>query len=69
MSDTVIACPECDSTQLDRITTHPRINWTCRECLARFRSPVKRPPKIGGDHSSGLARKLIDMDLERVADE
>ena len=66
-SQTVRACPECDSTGVTatvRDTTDS--DYYCRHCSARFDSPVERE-RYAESGLNGLARKLDDADPDAVS--
>lgn len=73
MSDTVKACPECDSTNNQRLThstssasTHD-FNYSCRDCGHRFHQPVEREPK---GHQNTIRKDTLAARLEAAnADE
>lgn len=65
-TDTVMACPECDSCYIERVSVESA-EWYCRECESHFDDPTKRPAKVTPrDCRSGLARKLADADPNEV---
>ena len=76
----VDACPECDSTQIERRVGDPRApggrgeapprlpKWGCGVCGAAFDTPVTRPSRRtpGGGLNHGLAKRLADADPDEV---
>lgn len=64
MSDTVDACPECDTTSgLFSLTAG---GHGCRECGARFETPTERPAKRTTNTRKGAARLLADANPDEV---
>ncbi|MFC7175241.1 hypothetical protein ACFQL0_21275 [Haloplanus litoreus] len=56
MSDTVQACPECDSAVVyERADADPA--WICYECDAEFDEPVERPSRAPGVTDSADAEE------------
>lgn len=54
---TVDACPNCDSSHVERVTRDPNVSHRCGDCGKRFDEPVERealhskppdPHTIGG---------------------
>jgi hypothetical protein len=63
---TVIACPECDCSQIQRRTDALRGRstdgeWYCEDCQIYFDEPTERAPR-GYQPVHGLAAKLDAMD-------
>ena len=71
-SDEVLACPECDSSDIkgrkwrSRPDGSPSEAWYCTTCGDHFDEPVIREAQAPGRNPSGLAKKLWDMDPDEV---
>jgi len=66
-SDTLLACPFCDSAHIEK-SGAPSMDgggrtpeWTCRGCSLRFETPHRRERK-GTATLSGMAGRLEAMD-------
>lgn len=74
MSDTVEACPECDSVNLRNTVGHylgddaGHDGNACNDCGATFSEPKEREQKNSGDPRSGIAGKLSDPDVRDASD-
>jgi hypothetical protein len=69
MSDTITACPECDSCSIKprnpgKPSSPPShtTNWYCNECGAQFDEPVERARHTKAGGRSGLARDLVEAE-------
>lgn len=70
MSDTVAACPECDTTSaIYTRDDDPRRTYRCRECGAIFEEPNRRAPRSNTNTQNGLAGKLAKADPDEVLGE
>ena len=67
MSETVDACPECDTTA--GLFSLVAGGWGCRECGARFDEPRTRPARNTADTRQGLAAELAAADPDEVSAE
>jgi len=64
MTETVKACPECDTTQKYRTSPRGHLrNFCCYNCGAEFDKPNERPPKHDG---GGISAKKL---LKRIRDD
>jgi len=62
--DTVLACPECDNTNLRK--DRAKVNTMfCLDC-EQYVTASRRPPKNHTNCQSGMARVLADMDPDEV---
>ena len=59
MSDTVLACPECDTAALRNLVDAEAEFW-CQNCRARIDRPTERPSRSSGGPS---AQTMIDRAL------
>jgi len=71
MSETVIACPQCDSPRLYHRGGRQQIDgvdkeWLCRKCKHEFDEATKREPKVKIPYLNGLAKTLSNMDPDEV---
>lgn len=68
MTRTVKACPECDTTQINRrsrdVWEH---SYLCQQCGEEFDDPTVREPNIGASvvATTGLARELERIGRQR----
>ena len=68
MSDTIMACPECDATGIMRLNDDPRGGTTaegeygCQRCGARFDDPDEREPYHTATDHNGPGTALLDAD-------
>jgi hypothetical protein len=68
--DSIEACPECDSPQIEVRPGGYRSlpyrvgeeRYCCEACGARFDDPVRRARKQPGENRSGTARRLVEAD-------
>jgi hypothetical protein len=67
MTETVDACPECDTTA--GIFSLVSGGYGCRECQARFDEPETRPPRNATGPRRGLAKRLAETDADEVSAE
>jgi len=74
MTDHLTACPECDSSHINRQQpTKPcspetsAADWLCAACGAHFEEPTRRPPHQTGGGLAGLAGALDAADPEAVS--
>jgi len=75
MSNTVTACPHCDSHRIsvnsgsDMHDSRGAPPYRCRECTEGFEEPRRRDPQNnqGSQHPSGLAGRLAHADPEEVS--
>mgnify|MGYP002761681963 FL=1 len=75
MSEMILACPECDSSDVYRrtfsVSSHPTddARYRCQSCCARFDEPTRRARKTSGPsiNKGTLARRLMDADADEVS--
>jgi len=75
MSKMILACPECDSSDVYRrtfsVSSHPTdgARYRCQSCCARFDEPTRRARKTSGPsiNKGTLARRLMDADADEVS--
>ena len=65
MTETVDACPECDTTS--GLFARNAGGHGCRECGARFETPNTRPATSTTNTQNGAARLLADADPDEVS--
>ena len=63
MSETVLACPDCDRASLERAGE----GYYCHACLTRVADGVERERRRAGTGLRGLAAKLDDADPDEVS--
>jgi len=77
MSETVAACPECDSSRVSRNAvggvraghSEPQGRYRCAECAALFNDIVERERYQPDHRPKGLAGELAAASAEEVGDE
>ncbi len=71
MSETLTACPNCDSASIETRQRDSMIGngegpkFYCRECTHAFDNPVERTPH-NPHHASGLEKQLLEADADEV---
>lgn len=71
-ADTVLACPECDATNIHttgddmRTPTRAAHDWLCQHCTATFDEPTERPKRADPGPRRGLAGDLEAADPAEV---
>lgn len=75
MTETVLACPACDSADnifrrnpgkgISRLDEHDAL-WRCSTCGAEFDEPVRREPRGTHPPITGPAALLIDASADDV---
>lgn len=70
MSDTVLACPECDASGLRRRKdlSRARARYYCDECCAPVAEPVEREARTGGGYGPH-ARALKNASPDAIGGE
>ena len=74
MSETIAACPECDSSDVYRRTFSVSSDATdgaryrCQSCCVRFDEPTRRVRKTSGPsiNKDTLAHRLMDTNANEV---
>lgn len=61
MSDTTLACPECDSADI-RPRHRVSAAWQCSECGASFDAAVEREKYCNAGNTSESIRALVSAD-------
>jgi len=75
MSETIVACPECDASDVYRRTFSVSSDATdehtyrCQQCCFRFDEPTQRERKTSGIsvNKETLARRLREADADEVS--
>jgi len=72
MTDDLLACPVCESANVEK-SGAPSMDgggikpeWACRACGERFDSPLRRERKYAVPRPGGLAGDLFDADPDEV---
>lgn len=68
-ADTVPVCPECDTTDVNRLSKDPRggtpdDTYSCQRCPATFDTPAERERHHTATGHNGVGAKLLDADPE-----
>jgi len=68
-SETVLACPDCDSTGIrSTVRDTTEHEYACRHCGAAFDDPIERE-RYGSSGRPGLAGRLAKLDPDAVGDD
>jgi transposase-like protein len=74
MTETVLACPECDSAD-NIFRRNPgkastlgerETKWRCSDCATEFDEPVRRPAKGSTPPITGPAARLLEANADDV---